>query len=151
MLLKIKRIRWQVLVLLILFFSIILGIIIGSATANIVPSSYASESSHTVTANQLKPARCTMDLVNIIIPSNGDNPTQQNDLILGTTGDDIMRGKKGDDCIVGGGGNDTLRGNNGNDVLIGGDGDDRLIGGNNNDICYGGSGANTFKTCESTP
>ena len=133
--LKLKRIRWQALILLVLLFSITLGIIIGSANANIVPASYASETNESIKANQLKPAACTMDLVHIVIPSNGDKPTQENDLILGTSGDDKgknqLKGLGGDDCIVGGGGNDTING--GNHI--------------NGDYCDGGSGTNTLTKC----
>jgi Ca2+-binding RTX toxin-like protein len=149
------RKKWLPLVLLLLAFMIIIGSIAGMAATNIVAESGLSHTNHPMTANQLKPAECTMNLVNIIVPSNGDNSTQQNDLVLGTSGDDTggnrLRGSGGDDCIVGGGGNDTLRGNKGNDILIGGNGDDTLIGGNQNDICYGNAGNDTYAQCESTP
>jgi len=151
--LKLKKIRWQALVLLVLLFSITLGIVIGSATANIVPGSYASESSHIVTANELKPAACNgINLINIIDLSRGDSPTQGNDLILGTSGNDTggnqIKGLGGDDCIIGGDGDDTMSGGQGNDVLLGGGGNDDLDGGQGTDLCDGGSGTNTFKKCE---
>ncbi len=157
MLLKIKRVRWQVLVLLVLFFSVIFGIIVGSATANSVSTSYASESSHTLTANQLKPAECNgINISNIVNLSQGEVPTSGNDLILGTANRDIVDGGDGDDCIVGGGANDKgnigsikagLSGGDGNDVILGGAGNDRLIGGAGTDTCHGGAG-NDQMTCE---
>ena len=148
MLLKLMRVRWQALVLLILLFSITLGIVIGSATANIVPGSYASESSHTVSAQELAPSACDgMGLVNIVNLSEGEHPINANNLILGTSGNDTIKGKKGNDCIVGGGGDDTIDGKQGDDVILGGDGDDTIDGGKDNDICYGNNGTDTL-TCE---
>jgi len=153
MLYKLYRIRWQALVLLILLFLIISGAVIGSATANIMPATYASESNYSVTANQLKPVECSgIDLTNIVDVSQGDTFTAGNDLVLGTSGNDTpLRGGQGDDCIIGGDGNDRLRGNRGNDILLGGNGDDLLHGGIGNDICYGNAGNNTFLLCESIP
>ena len=149
--LKLKRIRWQALISLVLLFSITLGIIIGSANANIVPASYASESSHLVTANQLKPAECvSLDLSNIVILSLGESSTDGNDLILGTDKRDTVDGGDGDDCIVGGDKNNDLSGGNGNDIILGGDKRDTISGGAGNDICYGGGGNNAITTCETS-
>ena len=171
MLLKLKRVRWQALVLLVLLFSITLGIIIGSTAANTVPSSYASESIHARTIEQLTPPECTgMGLNNLIVISAANQETvgtDLNDLILGTSGKDYIEAGKGNDCVVGGGGDDQacrvyifgmcigkkpgLLGNQGDDVILGGDGDDYINGGAKTDICYGGAGSNQFKQCESTP
>ena len=146
--LRLKRIRWQALVLLVLIFSITLGIIIGSAAANIVPASYASESNHTVSAQDLAPPECAnMGLVNIISLSEGESPKNTNNLILGTSGNDTINGKKGNDCIIGGGGNDEIYGKRGDDVILGGDGDDIIVGGRDNDTCYGNDGNDTL-TCD---
>ena len=170
--LKRKRIRWQALVLLVLFFLIILGMMVGSATANIVPSSYASESTHPRTIEQLTPPECAgMGLTNLIVisaPNQTTQGTNANDLILGTTGQDEIIGQQGNDCIIGGGGDDrqclieffgmcmgpspSLNGNQGKDVILGGDGDDYIDGGQgSSDICYGNAGSNQFDNCESTP
>ena len=171
MLLKLKRVRWQALVLLILLFLITLGIVIGSATANIVPSSYASETSHIRTIAQLTPPECAgMGLTNLIVvpaPDQETAGTNLNDLILGTSGKDYIDGGGGNDCIVGGGEDDqrcwfylfgiclgktpALLGGDGNDVILGGDGDDYIDGGGGTDTCYGGADSNRFKQCESTP
>lgn len=58
--------------------------------------------------------------------------------IVGTRGDDDLRGTSGDDVIVGLGGDDDLRGRGGNDVLCGSSGADRLLGGGGLDSLDGG-------------
>lgn len=149
---SILRIRWLSPILILLIFFILLGILGGFAATNTIQAGGLSHTSHLLTANQLKPAACTMSLVNIIIPSNGDSPTQGNDLILGTSGNDAggnqLKGLGGDDCIIGGDGDDTISGGQGNDVLLGGGGNDDLDGGQGTDQCFGGSGTNTFTKCE---
>ena len=117
------------------------------AAANSVPATRLDDDSLPITANNLKPAECAaLNLTNIVVAGNG---TAGNDLILGTAGNDNLRGLGGDDCIVGGDGNDRLRGNRGNDILLGGAGNDRLRGGQNTDVCDGGSGTDTgHATCE---
>ena len=57
-----------------------------------------------------------------------------NDTISGFAGDDTLAGGDGKDSIDGGVGNDVLTGNNGKDILIGGAGDDTLTGGNGPDV-----------------
>jgi extracellular elastinolytic metalloproteinase len=77
------------------------------------------------------------------------NPTEQQPQDLTTGGDDVLSGTTGDDVFYGGGGNDTVSGGGGhdyayggagNDMLDGNDGDDRLYGGTGNDILSGHSG-----------
>ena len=63
------------------------------------------------------------------------------DVIMGLGGNDVLRGGNDDDVICGGAGNDVLEGGNGKDVLLGGFGDDALIGGNGADVLRGGPGA----------
>jgi hypothetical protein len=58
--------------------------------------------------------------------------------ILGTPGDDTLRGTPGPDVIIGGGGNDTVRGLDGDDRICGGDGSDALAGGEGGDRIQGG-------------
>ncbi|MCZ2826729.1 MULTISPECIES: ExeM/NucH family extracellular endonuclease [unclassified Modestobacter] len=60
--------------------------------------------------------------------------------LVGTEGDDVLRGGNGVDVIMGLGGNDTVTGGNGADVICGGDGDDVLRGGNGDDVLLGGAG-----------
>ncbi|MEM7332261.1 MAG: tandem-95 repeat protein, partial [Chloroflexota bacterium] len=60
--------------------------------------------------------------------------------IVGTEGDDAIRGTNGDDVIVALGGNDTIYGRNGNDIICGGEGSDTIRGGNGDDFLKGGRG-----------
>jgi Ca2+-binding RTX toxin-like protein len=60
--------------------------------------------------------------------------------ILGTAGDDILRGTEGDDFIVGGAGNDQIDALGGNDVAIGGLGNDIVSGDDDDDIVVGSEG-----------
>lgn len=73
-----------------------------------------------------------------------------NDVIRGGGGDDILKGAGGNDTIYGGGGSDTIKGGagkdqlygqSGPDTLIGGKGKDRLFGGNGPDVLSGGRGS----------
>jgi Ca2+-binding RTX toxin-like protein len=61
--------------------------------------------------------------------------------IIGTSGDDVLRGTPQRDVIWGGPGNDTISGSLGNDLICGGGGDDLIHGGRGNDELYGGSGS----------
>src|SRR5690349_23479591 len=70
----------------------------------------------------------------VIIGSDGD------DTFNGKGGDDIICGEQGKDSISGGPGNDTLRGDGGDDDLDGGPGRDTLSGDLGNDTVAGGSG-----------
>jgi Ca2+-binding RTX toxin-like protein len=60
--------------------------------------------------------------------------------IVGTEGDDVLRGTPGRDVIWGGGGDDTIYGSLGNDLLCGGPGADLIHGGRGNDVADGGAG-----------
>ncbi|GAA0296770.1 ExeM/NucH family extracellular endonuclease [Kineococcus aurantiacus] len=60
--------------------------------------------------------------------------------LVGTPGDDVLRGTSGRDVVVGLGGDDVITGGNGDDVLCGGDGDDRVSGGSGDDVLLGGAG-----------
>ncbi len=60
--------------------------------------------------------------------------------IVGTPGDDVLRGTHFPDVIVGGGGNDLLTGGLRKDRLCGGPGRDTLIGGFGRDTLRGGPG-----------
>ena len=81
------------------------------------------------------------------------------DIVIGTAGDDVLRGGNGPDLIRGLGGNDSIWGNKAPDVLRGGPGNDSihgfgsgnapdtLIGGPGKDRCIGTKG-DTFRGCE---
>jgi len=60
--------------------------------------------------------------------------------IVGSEGDDVLRGTPERDVIWGGGGDDTILGSLGNDVLCGGPGADLIHGGRGNDLVDGGAG-----------
>jgi Ca2+-binding RTX toxin-like protein len=73
-----------------------------------------------------------------------DGPNGGDDLIVGTEGNDCIRGGNGNDTVLGLGGNDRLGGNHGKDVVRGGEGDDRIFGGRGPDTLEGGPG---FDVC----
>ena len=68
------------------------------------------------------------------------NGTSRSNELVGTNGNDIIRGYGGNDEIEGRGGNDFLYGGSGHDELDGDSGNDRLFGGSGNDELDGGSG-----------
>lgn len=85
-------------------------------------------------------------------PDPNPNPDPTPNVIIGTEGDDKLRGTKeadlmegleGQDKIIGRGGDDVLKGGAGDDILKGGAGDDLLYGGEGDDIIRGGKGQDT--------
>ncbi|WP_346747226.1 calcium-binding protein, partial [uncultured Campylobacter sp.] len=84
-----------------------------------------------------------LDIATITSNSSGTNA---NDMIVGSTGNDVINGQGGNDILYGGAGNDKLDGGYGDDTLIGGAGNDRLEGGNGDDtyIFGRGDGADTI-------
>lgn len=70
----------------------------------------------------------------------GDVGTDGNDLLVGGSYRELLRGLDGNDTLRGGAGPDRLEGGDGNDVLQGETGSDRLVGGPGNDQIDGGSG-----------
>lgn len=71
---------------------------------------------------------------NVIFGNEGDN------LIRGRAGNDILDGGAGDDWILGHAGGDTLRGGDDDDMLIGGGGKDKIYGDGGDDVLKGGNG-----------
>lgn len=112
------------------------------AAANTVAESAVGYAAIEISADQLVPDECShLNVTDITIIGGGS--TGHNNaaaLILGNSGNNSIKGKKGDDCILGGAGNDDLEGDQGNDVLLGGAGNDSLAGEKGNDILYGGPG-----------
>ncbi len=83
----------------------------------------------------------------LIVGSKGDDVISSSagdDLIVGLRGNDTLSGGNGDDIAFGGKGDDLLRGNNGEDALFGGKGNDLLNGGADNDGLFGGKGMDTL-------
>ena len=68
---------------------------------------------------------------------------QGNDVITGSSNDDVIEGNGGSDTLFGLAGDDTLDGGADSDQLIGGPGADTLIGGTGNDFFYGVETADT--------
>ncbi len=64
------------------------------------------------------------------------------DEVIGSGGNDNLRGYGGNDTISGHNGKDDLHGQGGDDTLIGGTGNDRLFGATGADTLIGGGGAN---------
>lgn len=84
--------------------------------------------------------------------AQGQLPTDGNDVIMGTPGDDSINGGLGNDTICGGGGNDILLGGPGNDTIYGGVGDDIILPGTGMDGAYGQDGSDTVSYADlSTP
>lgn len=79
----------------------------------------------------------------------GDRPNEyagrdDDDLLDGGPGADVLWGRRGTDVLLGGPGSDRLRGGRGTDRLAGGTGDDFLDGGRYHDRLDGGSGDDAF-------
>ncbi|ATG35762.1 Hemolysin-type calcium-binding protein repeat protein (2 copies) [Phaeobacter piscinae] len=64
--------------------------------------------------------------------------------LLGGAGDDNIDARGGPDTIEGGAGDDTLDGGSAADNIFGGDGEDTLVGGNGDDFMRGNAGDDTL-------
>ncbi|MEM9214428.1 MAG: esterase-like activity of phytase family protein [Cyanobacteria bacterium P01_F01_bin.150] len=62
-----------------------------------------------------------------LFPKQRVKGSNKKDRLIGSLGDDVLRGRKGNDRLVGGEGDDTLIGGRGSDRLIGGEGDDTFV------------------------
>ena len=84
-------------------------------------------------------------LLQALLTPAPDNPapastSTANDLLLGTSADDDMRGSWGDDRLTGDAGEDDISGGHGDDLMDGGAGSDTLAGDFGDDILIGGAG-----------
>ncbi|WP_203231035.1 ExeM/NucH family extracellular endonuclease [Nocardioides caldifontis] len=82
-------------------------------------------------------------LVPTIVGTNGDDVlrgTNRRDVVHALSGDDRVLGLNGADLLCGGAGDDLVEGGNGDDHLFGGPGDDVLRGDNGDDTLTGGRG-----------
>ena len=68
--------------------------------------------------------------------------TEEDDILVGTDGDDTIHGHGGDDVILTGNGRDEASGGDGDDILIGGEGRFQLRGDGGDDVLIGGDGFN---------
>jgi Ca2+-binding RTX toxin-like protein len=79
----------------------------------------------------------------IIIGSDGDDHIDAgdgDDVVCGATGHNHIHGGPGDDALLGGPDGDDLDGSEGNDTVVGFGGDDTVQGGTGRDFLVGGSG-----------
>ena len=90
------------------------------------------------------PATCNGLTVTVDIGA-GQSPTTRNDVILGTTGNDVINALGGDDVVCALDGNDVVNGGNGDDTVFGDSGEDDLSGGAGNDTMTGGSGDDVLR------
>lgn len=72
-------------------------------------------------------------------------------VIIGSEGNDTLKGGSGDDFICGRGGDDHIEGGGGQDTLYGDSGSDRIIGGNGVDKLFGGWGLDDYIDARDTP
>jgi Ca2+-binding RTX toxin-like protein/GH24 family phage-related lysozyme (muramidase) len=79
-----------------------------------------------------------------------DSASNDQDLLIGDSQNNILNGGAGADALLGLGGSDTLIGGTGNDLLIGGAGDDILAGGGGSDqfVINNGDGIDTITDIE---
>jgi Ca2+-binding RTX toxin-like protein len=81
--------------------------------------------------------------IRIILGGSGNDlirGTTNSDFVLAGNGNDTVFGGGSDDAIYGGGGDDLLYGDSGRDKIYGDTGADRIFGGNGNDTIKGGKG-----------
>jgi Ca2+-binding RTX toxin-like protein len=102
--------------------------------SNSVPTSHIKEQKTALTTNNKKPAQCTMNITAVVV----------------CTGAPICSGANGNvnELILGTSNSETIKGNGGSDCILGGDGDDDIQGNNGGDVCFGGLGNDTFNKCE---
>lgn len=73
-----------------------------------------------------------------------------NDIMTGSSADNMLAGNEGNDMISGLAGDDTLYGGDGNDNLNGGAGDDTMFGNAGDDVFDGGDGQGDICICAPT-
>ena len=83
----------------------------------------------------------------IVVGTPGNDQLQAldgDDLVSGFDGDDLLEAGSGNDLVLAGPGNDLALGEEGDDVIEGGDGDDELLGGDGIDLILGETGNDTI-------
>ncbi len=90
------------------------------------------------------PSECdAMVFDNVIVGTPGNDTlkgTNKRDIIIGYGGDDTIESGSADDCVAGNAGNDRIALGAGNDVGDAGTGNDQIAAAAGNDIVYGGEG-----------
>ncbi|RZV45555.1 MAG: DUF4038 domain-containing protein, partial [Acidimicrobiales bacterium] len=111
-----------------------------TTTTPIAPTTTTTTVAPTTTTAPLpEPAFCAGRLVTVDLRL-GQSPTDGDDVILGTLGNDTIYGLGGDDIICGSAGNDRIDGGVGQDKIVGGRGRDRIFGGPGPDQLIGRAG-----------
>lgn len=77
---------------------------------------------------------------NDVIHNWNTEPTDQDEVLYGYDGVDLIAGWGGNDTLYGGTETDYLKGWDGDDTIYGGEGDDYITTGKGKDIAYGGEG-----------
>ena len=111
---------------LLLVVAFVAAASIALTAANTVPASRASSTTAAATANTIKPPECASLPLGGVFTGSGSfrAPNGTAWLVLGSAGNDTIRGGNRADCIVGGAGNDAINGGPGADICIGGPGTD---------------------------
>jgi len=101
-----------------------------------------------VNGSYIEQEEFAFDFQAVVTDGDGDTATTnfsvtfENDAVLdGGDGAEVIAGSSLADVIVGGGGDDIIDGGPGNDVIFGGTGDDTVDGGTGKDTLVGGTGA----------
>ena len=116
---------------------------VGGSTTNVL---LAGGDDLVCTVKNRLPAAAECDSMvfdNVIVGTPGQDTlrgTSGRDMIIGYGGDDTIDAGGGDDCVAGGAGNDRLDLGQGNDVGDGGSGSDDVGAGQGNDVVHLGSG-----------
>uniref|UniRef100_A0A7C3VUP5 DUF11 domain-containing protein n=1 Tax=Planktothricoides sp. SpSt-374 TaxID=2282167 RepID=A0A7C3VUP5_9CYAN len=130
---------------------------------NAITGNQLSNITHTVTSNDTAYNNINVGIIAVNISDNDNRGeivtlaqpgimglTSQDDLVTGSTGNDIIYdwdgndiidGQSGDDKLYAQAGDDGINGGSGNDVIFGGLGNDHATGWGGNDILYGGEGS----------
>ncbi len=112
--------RVQAGIVLALILAVAAGCGAAQTAGNTVAGSYASDTTSPIDANALKPAECASLNLSAVLTGSGDfEGGAANELLLGGSAAQKIRGRDGDDCLVGGAGPDEFRADAGTDVCIG--------------------------------
>ena len=126
--------RLTVISLVVLIFANIVSAI---AATNTVPPTKAKATTlqSPITANNLKPTYCTMNLTQVVFVTTNYTDSIGSSLILGNANNNTITNRtQNPDCILAGGGNDSMTGN----------------GANAGDVCDGGPGTDAAFKCTTT-
>ncbi len=105
---------------------------------------HSSSTSQRITVNACGHSYSDYYMIQGTIGDDVIQGTSANDLIFGLSGNDIISGNGGNDCIFGGDGDDIISGNGGNDTIHGNSGNDVLKGQSGTDVIYSNSGSDVI-------